>query len=216
MIKYEKIRKEIINTGLKMVNNHMTAGTWGNISARVDGEELMAITPSGVDYDKISSEDIVIMDFEGNIIDGQLKPSIEFSMHALILKYRKDINAVVHTHSEYATSFAIARKSIPPCVEDMVQIVGGEVKVSEYFLPGTKELGISVIDALEDRNAALLASHGCVSLGTTLNEALKTSIIVEKAAKQIIFAKLIGNPIEICDEDVKYMREFYLNSYGQK
>lgn len=216
MIKYEKARKDIINTGLKMVNNHMTAGTWGNISARVEGEELMAITPSGVAYDMINIEDIIIMDFDGNVIDGHLKPSIEFSMHALILKYRKDINAVVHTHSEYATSFAIVRKPIPPCVEDMVQIVGGEVKVSEYFLPGTKELGIAVLDALEHRNAALLASHGCVSLGTTLDEALKTSIIVEKAAKQIIFAKMIGEPIELCVEDVNYMRDFYLNSYGQK
>lgn len=199
-----------------MINNHMTAGTWGNISARIQGEELMAITPSGVDYDKISLEDIVIMDFNGNIIEGNLKPSIEAPMHALILKYRKDVNAIVHTHSEYATSFAIARKPIPPCVEDMVQIVGGEVRVSEYYLPGTKELGIAVLEALEHRSAALLASHGSISIGKTLDEVLKTSIIVEKAAKQIVFAKLIGEPIELCVEDINYMREFYLKSYGQK
>lgn len=216
MIKYEVIRKQIIEIGLKMINGNMTVGTWGNISARIPGEELMAITPSGVDYERITSDGIVIMDFEGNIAAGNLKPSVEFPMHAAILKNRRDINAVVHTHSDYAGVFAAARKPIPACSEDMVQIVGGDVRVNEYKLPGTVELGESVLKALEGRTAVVLANHGSLAVGRDLNEALKTAVVIEKGAKQALFANLLGGVVELDQEDINGMRSFYLNSYGQK
>lgn len=216
MIKYENIRKQVIEIGVRMLHGNMVVGTWGNISARIPGEELMAITPSGVDYNTIESDGIVIMDFEGNVVDGNMKPSIEFSMHAVVYKDRKDINAIVHTHSEYATAFAIARKPIPAAAEDLVQITGGDVRVSEYKLPGTKELGDAVVEALKERTAALIANHGCIAGGRNLNEALKTAAIVEKGAKEAIFAHLLGGVVSLSKEDVDTMRDFYLNSYGQR
>ena len=160
--RYEETRRAVVEAGLKMIKSHLVVGTWGNISARVKGEELVAITPSGIDYDMITPEDIVVLDFEGNVVDGEKKPSIEYNMHIEVYKQRPDVNAVVHTHSEFCTAMAIARKPIPPAAEDLVQIVGGEVRVSEYKFPGSKELGYAAVKALEGRNAVLLANHGCL------------------------------------------------------
>ena len=215
MLKFEDIRKEIINTGLLMLKSNMTVGTWGNISARIEGMKLMAITPSGVDYECIHPEDVVIMDFEGNVVDGDKKPSIEFPMHGTIYKGREDISAIVHTHSEYVTSFAIARKPIPAAAEDMVEIVGGDVRVSEYKLPGDMELGYAALNTLQNRNAAILANHGCISVGRSLKEALKTALVVEKSAKSVIYSKILGRTVTLGKDDIDKMREFYLNSYGQ-
>jgi len=212
---YLNTRKQVIETGINMINSNMTVGTWGNISARIPGENYMAITPSGVDYKEIQPNDIVIMDFKGNIIDGNKNPSIEFPMHSIIYRNRNDINAIVHTHSEYVTSFALARKPIPAAAEDMVQIVGGDVRVNEYFLPGSSELGEAVVKALEGRMAAVLSNHGCLAAGRNLKEALKTAQIVEKSAKEVIFANILGGVVELPKEDVDYMRDFYLNSYSK-
>lgn len=215
-LKFEKTRRDIVETGLKMLNYKLVVGTWGNISARIEGENLIAITPSGLDYDEITPEDIVILDMNGNIVDGKRKPSIELKLHLAIYNAREDVNAIVHTHSEYCTAMAIARKPIPGAAEDLVQIVGGDVRVSEYHLPGSKELGDAAVKALKDRNAAILANHGCVAAAKDLKEALKVALVVEKSAKATIFANIIGGSYELSKHDVDFMRDFYLNHYGQR
>jgi L-fuculose-phosphate aldolase len=207
---------EIVKYGLIMKESALVVGTWGNISTRVQDTDLVAITPSGVDYDKTRPEDIVIVDLEGNIIDGKLKPSIELPLHLAIYKARKDVNAIVHTHSTYSTSYAIARKEIPASAEDSAQIVGGNVRVTDYFLPGTVELGNEAVKKLEDRNAVLLANHGLLAAAGTLKEALKVAQIVEKAAQSNLFAQLIGGAVELEENDINAMRDFYLNKYGQR
>lgn len=198
-----------------MAETNLVVGTWGNISKRVD-ENLMAITPSGMDYDILEPKDIVILNLKGEIIDGDRKPSIEYSLHGEVYKNRKDINAVVHTHSTFCTAFAIARKKIPAVVEDLVQIVGGDVKVGEYALPGSQELAHKVVKALEGRNAAILANHGALTAGRDLKEALKIALILEKSAEATIYAKILGEPVELSQDDVDFMRDFYLNKYGQR
>lgn len=215
-VKYEDIRQLVINAGIKMITTHLVVGTWGNISMRIPGEKLFAITPSGVDYETITPEGIVIMDLGGNVVDGKLKPSIEYNLHGAIYKDRDDVNAIVHTHSEYCTAMAIARKPIPGAAEDLVQIVGGGVRVSEYRLPGSIELGIEVVKALKDRNAAILANHGCVGVAKDLNEAMKVVAVVEKSAKATIFAQIMGGVVELSQEDIDFMRNFYVNQYGQR
>ena len=109
---------------------------------------------------------------------------------------------------------AMARKRIPAAVEDLVQIVGGDVRVSEYFLPGTKELGQAAVKALEGRNAVILANHGCLGAGPDLNETFKIVCVVEKAAKATIFAQILGGAVELEEDDIDFMRDFYLNKYG--
>lgn len=211
-----KTRKEVVTTGVKMLGSGLVVGTWGNISTRVPDEDLVAITPSGMNYDELVAEDIVLVDLEGNVVDGLRKPSIEVPMHVAIYQNRPDIQAIVHTHSAFATAMAAARKPIPGAVEDLVQIVGGDVRVCEYALPGSKELGQNVIKALERRQAVLLANHGMLGAGRNLNEALKICQVVEKAAQITIFAKVLGGVVELSQEDVDFMRDFYLNAYGQR
>lgn len=216
MVKYEELRREVIQTGINMLQTHLVAGTWGNISVRIPEEKLMAITPSGVDYETIKPEDIVIIDFDGNIIDGDKKPSIEWGLHLEVYKNRLNVNAIVHTHSEYCTAFAMARKPVPAAAEDLVQIVGGDVRVSRYALPGSKELGEAAIEAMEERNAVILANHGCLGVAKDLKEALKVVTIVEKSAKAAIFANLLGGVVKLNQSDIDFMRDFYLNKYGQR
>jgi L-fuculose-phosphate aldolase len=215
-LKHQIARKEIIDAGNQMVNTALVIGTWGNISVRIQGEDLIAITPSGVDYDKLISENIPIIDFEGNLIDGNMKPSIELPMHLEIYKKRPDIGAIVHTHSTYCTAMAIARKPIPASCEDLIQIVGGNVRVSEYRLPGTDDLGRVAVEALDERNAVLLANHGLLAAGKNLKETIKIAFICEKSAHATLLAANIGGAIELSKEECDIMRDFYLNKYGQR
>jgi L-fuculose-phosphate aldolase len=216
MVRYEETRRAVVEAGLKMISSHLVVGTWGNISARVPGEDLVAITPSGVDYESIEPQDIVVLDLNGDVVDGTKKPSIEYHLHLAVYRARADVNAIVHTHSEYCTAMAIARKPIPGAAEDCVQIVGGDVRVSEYKLPGSSELGEAAVEALKDRNAAILANHGCIAAARDLKEAMKVAAVVEKSAKATIFAQLLGGVVELSKEDIDMMRDFYLNKYGQR
>lgn len=215
-VKHQLARTAIIETGRAMLKGSLVVGTWGNISCRIENEDLIAITPSGVDYDAIEPENIPICDMEGNVIAGNMKPSVELPLHLAVYRARKDINAVMHTHSTYCTSLAMARKGIPGVVEDMVQITGGDVRVTDYVLPGTKELGETAVKALEGRMACILANHGALSTGRTLKESLKTARILEKSAQSYIFSHLIGGAVELEQDDIDSMRDFYLNGYGQR
>lgn len=216
MIPYFEVREEIVKMGNKMASTGLVMGTWGNISARIPGMDLMAITPSGVDYETIKAEDIPVLDFEGNVVEGDLIPSIEWHLHLAIYKARPEINGVIHTHSTCCTAMAIARKPIPGACEDMVQIVGGDVRVAEYVLPGTEELGVAAVKGMEDRNAVILANHGLVGAAGSLKEAFKIVNVVEKSAQATIYAQMLGGVVALSQEDIDAMRGFYLNAYGQR
>ena len=216
MILYEKERQDIIRTGIEMAKTNLVVGTWGNISRRIDGEDLIAITPSGMDYFSLKPEDIVILNMNGEVVDGNRKPSIEYNLHLEVYRQRKDVGAVVHTHSTYCTAFAIARKAILGTAEDLVQIVGGDVRVSEYALPGSMELAHNAVKALEGRNAVILANHGALAAGKNLAESLKISMILEKSAQATICAQMLGGAVQLDQKDIDFMRDFYLNKYGQR
>lgn len=216
MIPYFEVREEIVKMGNKMASTGLVMGTWGNISARIPGMDLMAITPSGVDYETIKAEDIPVLDFDGNVVEGALIPSIEWHLHLAIYKARPEINGVIHTHSTCCTAMAIARKPIPGACEDMVQIVGGDVRVAEYVLPGTEGLGVAAVKGMEDRNAVILANHGLVGAAGSLKEAFKIVNVVEKSAQATIYAQMLGGVVALSQEDIDAMRGFYLNAYGQR
>jgi L-fuculose-phosphate aldolase len=211
-----EIRRKVVETGIEILSTKLTVGTWGNISCRVPREDLIAITPTGMSYDSLVPEDIVVLDLSGKPISGARKPSIEVPLHLAIYKAREDIQAIVHTHSVYATAMAVARRDIPGAIEDLVQIVGGNVRVNEYALPGTEQLGINTVKAMEGRNAVLLANHGMLGAGRDLQEALKVCRIVEKSAQIALLAQLVGGVVELSQEDINGMRKFYLEVYGQR
>lgn len=215
-MRYYRERKEVVETGREMYRTAMTVGTWGNISKKISGSDLYAITPSGVDYKKMKPEDVVILDYEGEVVDGRKKPSTEKHLHRYLYKNREDIKAIVHTHSIYASAMAAARKPIPGAMEDLVQIVGGSVDVADYDLPGSEDVAQNAVEALGDKDGVLLANHGVVGVSETLPDALKVCQVIEKTAQITIAAQTVGGVVELSQEDIDFMREFYLNNYGQK
>jgi L-fuculose-phosphate aldolase len=211
-----KFRKKVVEMGIKILSSNLTVGTWGNISSRIAETENIVITPTGMNYETLTQDDIVELDMHGNIRSGERKPSIELPLHLAIYNARKDVQAIVHTHSVFASAMAVARKEIPGAVEDMVQIAGGNIRVSEYALPGSVQLGINTVNALDGRNAALLANHGMIGVGQDLEEAFKVCQVVEKGAQIMLFASLIGGAVQLTSHDIEEMRNFYLYSYGQR
>ena len=212
---FEKIRNEIADIGREIAVSGFNLGTWGNISIRAD-EYHIAITPSGVAYRAMKAENIVVVNLNGKTVEGDKKPSIELPLHIEIYRAKKRVKAIIHTHSVHCTAFAIARKPIPAVCEDMVQIVGGRVEVASYFLPGSQELAQAAIATLQDKSACLLANHGLLTVADSLPEAYKVAQIVEKSAQAVILAETLGGAVELSQDDIDFMRDFYLHKYGQK
>lgn len=206
---------EVCSTAKDMYHSGLVAGTWGNISARVD-EEYMVITPTGMDYERLYADEMVIVNMNTLEYEGKLKPSIEAIVHAAIYKDRPEVNGIMHTHSTYALTVATARKPIPPICDDQVQILGGDVRLAAYTMPGTKEMAEAVVGALKERAGALIANHGAITVGRTLSEAYVGSQVLEKAAMVYINCQSIGGPVEISQEDIDFFHDFFLNKYGQR
>lgn len=206
---------EVCSTAKSMYSSGLVAGTWGNISARID-DEYMVITPSGMDYERLYAEQMVIVNMNTLEYEGSLKPSIEAVVHAAVYKDRPEVNGIMHTHSTYALTVAAARKPIPPICDDQVQILGGDVKVAAYTMPGTKEMAEAVVDSLKGRMGALIANHGAITVGRTLKEAYTGSQVLEKTAMVYINCQSIGGAVEISQEDIDFFHDFFLHKYGQK
>lgn len=206
----------VVEAGLKMLKDGLTVGTWGNISARDIETGLIYITPSGMDYEGITTDDIIVMDNELNIVDGHRIPSIEKHMHVEVYKTRSDINAVIHTHPLYSTVLGVNGMELPGISEDFVQIVGDKIICSEYALPGTLELAKNAVKALGKCNAVLLPNHGTLNVGEDMNCAQTICYLVEKTAHIYIMAKSIGTPHLISQADIKVMQDFARNQYGQR
>jgi len=208
-------REELLAAAREVVLEGLVVSPWGNLSLRISDDSFL-ITPSGVDYKTLVPEDLVEIGLDGKIKQGKLKPSSEYRLHLEIYKARRDIRAIVHTHSPYASAFAVARKSLPAVIEDLAQIVGGDVEVAKYALPGTEILAQNAVLALRNKFAVLLANHGVVGVGRNMEEALRVVRVVEKGAKVSLLSTIIGGPVLLEPEEIQVMHDFYLNKYGQR
>ncbi len=186
MSKWLDIKKGVLDTGRKLIEKGLVLGTSGNVSLRLppqDGREMLAITPTSRPYDLLTPEDIPIIDFETEPVEGDLAPSSETLLHIAIYRARKNVGAVVHTHSVYASAMAAAWLEIPPITEDQMCLIGGAIKLAEYAPSGSEDLAANAVRGLEDRNAVLLKNHGMVGVGKDLREAFTICELVEKTAK---------------------------------
>lgn len=215
-VQTQKIREQIIKTGEELLTSGLIIGTWGNISRRLPEGDNVLITPSGMSYNILKPADLIVVGLDGEILSGDRKPTTEAFLHLAIYRARPDVMAVVHTHSTYASAYAVARTPLPPVTEELAQIVGGAVEVAGYALPGTAELAENAVAALGNRNAVLLANHGVVGVGPGLSEAITACRVVEKTAQVNTLAKIIGTPVELDNKDVIEMHDFFLTKYGQK
>ena len=212
---YSAYASQLLAACKKMTQAGMTVGTWGNISVRID-ENTFMLTPSGMNYETLKAEDLVVLNMNDEVVYGNRKPSVEHNLHRKIFQARKDVNAIIHNHAVYSTAFAIAKTDIPAASEELVQIVGEGVKCAKYALPGTLELAENVVEALGSSNAALLVNHGAVSVGGSLDHAFTIAQVVEKTAQTVIFARIVGSPNIITHDDCIAMQKFVATKYGQK
>lgn len=214
MFEVEKAKEIVAKTAMKMVDEGLVVETWGNVSVRY--KDNIVITPSGMDYKKLNFTDMVVMDFYNNQVEGKWKASLEYPMHRLIYQRREDVHAIVHTHSTFATTFAVARKEILPVVEDFAQVVGSKVAVADYAMPGTEKLAINCVEALKDKQAVLLANHGVVAAAGNTREAILICKLIERTALISLYAEMLGGAFVIEEKYVKSLRSHFLYNYGQK
>lgn len=210
-MKYQDLRREMIDTCIFMNDKGINQGTSGNISVRVD--EGFLITPSGVPYAEMVPEDIVLMDVEANS-SGSRKPSTEWRFHRDIMKKKPEVGATIHLHSMFCTSLSMLRREIP-AVHYMIAAVGGStVPCVPYITWGTQELADAIIGALGNRLACLLANHGMVCVGPNLKKAAWLAVEVETLAAQYWRALQVGEPHILPDEEIARVIEKF-TSYGQ-
>ena len=215
---WESEREEVLEAAQRMAEKGFTVGSSGNVSLRIKesgGRELVAITPSGRYYDSMKVDDIVIVDFEGQRVEGELAPSIETMLHIGIYKARKKVNAVIHTHPVFGSVIAVTGIEIPPILDDQVTQIGGEIKVAQYALSGSPEMVKNVIAALGPRNAVLMANHGALSVGRNMQEAFTICELQEKTARINISALGLGK-VNLLPADVAEVEKaFFTAIYGE-
>ncbi|MBN1250804.1 MAG: class II aldolase/adducin family protein [Bacteroidales bacterium] len=211
----ENIKEKLCFAGKKLLTEGLVKGTWGNISIRID-EKNMFITPSGQNYENLIADDMVLVNFTDYSFKGNKKPSSELKLHGEIYKKRKDVNAIIHTHQQNATTLAAARVNLPPIIDDMAQILGPNVKVTQYTLAGTNRFAKKALKALKGRNAVLLANHGAVVVGRNIDEAFVAAQVLEKAAKSFIEASFIGGAKSINKFQAWMMHKYFLEKYSKQ
>ena len=210
---WDKVRVAIQEACVRLEAEGLVAEASGNVSVRLpskDGRDLVAITPSQVPYRKLRPEQILIIDYERNVIDGEGKPSSESVTHLTAYRARADVGAVIHSHSVYASALAVAGQGIPALIDEQVVTLGGEVQVAEFGMSASQDLADNAVKALELRQAVLLRSHGALSVGRDLDEVLAVAALVERMAKIYILARTLGEPLKlpakIVELEIKYYR----------
>jgi L-ribulose-5-phosphate 4-epimerase len=211
----EKLKEQLVQLHLELPKNNLVAWTGGNVSARDPETSLVVIKPSGVRYEDLRPEQMVVVDLEGRVIEGDLKPSSDTASHLYIYRHRPDINGVVHTHSPYATAFAALGRPIPVYLTAIADEFGGPIPCGGFALIGGEEIGRVVLESIGTCPAVLLKNHGVFAVGHTALAAVKSAVMVEDVARTVWMALQLGQPQEIPAEDVARLHHRYTHVYGQ-
>jgi L-ribulose-5-phosphate 4-epimerase len=212
----ETLREQVWQLNLELPRNGLVAWTSGNVSARDPATGHVVIKPSGVKYADLRPEHLVVVDPDGRVVAGNLKPSSDTASHLYVYRHRPDVNGVVHTHSAYATAFAALGRPIPVCLTAIADEFGGPIPCGGFALIGGEEIGRIVIASIGDSPAVLLKSHGVFTIGTTAEAAVKAAVMVEDAARTVWLALQLGRPAEISPDDVARLHQRYTHVYGQE
>jgi L-ribulose-5-phosphate 4-epimerase len=189
--------------------------TSGNVSGRDPESNLVVIKPSGYGYDKLTPQDLVVLNLDGEIVEGDLSPSVDTETHLYIYRNRSDVFGVTHTHSTYASVFAVLGRPIPAALTAM-GMLGGEIPLGDYVPIGGKEIGEEVVKKIGDSLAIIMQNHGVFTIGNSATQAAKMAVEVENIAKIMYFALLMGTPNLLSRERIDHVANIYHNVYGQR
>ena len=212
------LRRDLWRLHGELPRHGLVAWTSGNISARVPDAELMVIKPSGVAFDELTPDLLVVCDLYGELVEGELAPSSDAATHGHVYRHRPDVGGVAHTHSPYATAWAAIGESIPCVLTAMADEFGGEIPLGPFALIGDEEIGRGIVDTLEGHRspAVLMRSHGVFTVGPTAREAVKAAVMCEDVARTVHLARALGTPIPLNTKDIDALHDRYRNVYGQR
>lgn len=211
----DQLRSEICRLHAELPRNNLVAWTSGNISGRDSESGLVVIKPSGVPYDELTPENMVVVNLDGKVVEGKLKPSSDTFAHVTVYRHRQDVNGVVHTHSTFATAWAAVGRPIPAVLTAICDEFGGPIPVGAYAKIGGDEIGQEIIRSIGSSPAILMKNHGVFTIGRTPEAAVKAAVMVEDVARTVFYALQLGQPDEIPAEEVARAHRRYLEEYGQ-
>jgi L-ribulose-5-phosphate 4-epimerase len=211
------LRTEVATLHAELPRWGLVVWTAGNVSARVPGHDLLVIKPSGVGYDELSPEAMVVTDLEGNLVDGERSPSSDTAAHAYVYAHLPEVGGVVHTHSTYATAWAARGEAIPCVLTMMGDEFGGEIPIGPFALIGDDSIGRGIVETLRDHRspAVLMRNHGPFTIGRTAKDAVKAAVMCEEVARTVHIARQLGEPLTIAQSDIDSLYARYQNVYGQ-
>jgi L-ribulose-5-phosphate 4-epimerase len=211
----EALRQDLASLHEELPRNGLAVWTGGNISARDPESGLVAIKPSGVRYSELTAERMVVVDLDGQVVEGTLKPSSDTASHLYVYRHRPDVRGVVHTHSRYATAFAAVGRPIPVYLTAQADEFGCEIPCAGFAFIGDDSIGNLVVEGIGPSTAILLKNHGVFTIGATARAAVKSAVMVEDIAATVFAALQLGSPDEIPDEAVARLHRRYTTVYGQ-
>jgi L-ribulose-5-phosphate 4-epimerase len=213
----DAIRREVSALHAELPRNGLVVWTTGNLSARVPEADLMVIKPSGVAYEQLTPESMVVCDLSGDAVEGSLEPSSDAATHGYVYRHLPEVGAIVHTHSAYATAWAVRAEPIPCVMTAMADEFGGEIPVGPFALIGDEEIGRGVVETVASHRspAVLMRNHGVFAVGATARDAIKAAVMCEDAARIVHLARSLGpvEPLDATSIDALYAR--YQTVYGQ-
>jgi L-ribulose-5-phosphate 4-epimerase len=211
----ESLRQEVCRLHAELPRHNLVTWTSGNVSGRDAESGLVVIKPSGISYEDLAPENMVVVDLDGKIIEGLYKPSSDTAAHLYVYRNRSDVNGIVHTHSPFATAFAAVGKPIPVYLTAICDEFGGPIPCGGYAKIGGDEIGREIIKSIGASPALLLKNHGVFTIGKTPKAAVKAAVMVEDVAKTVFYALQLGTPDEIPAEEVARAHRRYVEEYGQ-
>jgi len=212
-----ELREIVSDLHAELPRNGLVVWTSGNVSARVPGADLMVIKPSGIGYDDLTPESMVVCDLDGNPVSDGYTPSSDTATHAYIYRHMPEVGGIVHTHSTYATAWAALGEPIPCVITAMADEFGGEIPVGPFALIGSDEIGRGVVATLSGHRspAVLMRSHGVFTIGPAVRDAVKAAIMCEDVARTVHAARLLGHPEPLPQDQVDALHKRYKEHYGQ-
>jgi L-ribulose-5-phosphate 4-epimerase len=214
----DRLKTEVAALHALLPSNGLVVWTAGNVSARVPGADLLVIKPSGVLYDQLTPEAMVVTDFDGNLVEGDRAASSDTFAHGYVYAHMPDVGGVVHTHSDYATAWAARHEAIPCVLTMMADEFGGDIPVGPFALIGDDSIGRGIVETLSTSRspAVLMAQHGPFTIGKDAASAVKAAVMVEDVARTVHIARQLGEPARLDQADIDSLYNRYQNVYGQK